>query len=156
MFVINAVYAMAHALHKMHRDLCPGKVGLCSKMDPIDGSLLLKYIRKVNVTGQSLTCYIFFYTFSRDTPVFKCQRGPEMVSNVQYEYGFQILKVFKKLLSLSLCLYLPHSFLLAILTQFVYSYEGLQSWSVSQTISTEKWQLVKLFSGETTLMQACL
>lgn len=51
MFVINAVYAMAHALHSMHRDLCPGKVGLCSKMDPIDGSLLLKYIRKVNVTG---------------------------------------------------------------------------------------------------------
>lgn len=51
MFVINAVYAMAHALHNMHRDLCPGKVGLCPKMDPVDGSLLLKYIRKVNVTG---------------------------------------------------------------------------------------------------------
>lgn len=75
MFVINAVYAMAHALHNMHRDLCPGKVGLCSKMDPIDGSLLLKYIRKVNVTGQSLTRFKLFYTFSGDTPVFKCQRG---------------------------------------------------------------------------------
>uniref|UniRef100_A0AAR2IKK1 G-protein coupled receptors family 3 profile domain-containing protein n=1 Tax=Pygocentrus nattereri TaxID=42514 RepID=A0AAR2IKK1_PYGNA len=51
MFVIDAVYAMAHALHNMHSDLCPGKVGLCSKMDPIDGSLLLKYIRDVKITG---------------------------------------------------------------------------------------------------------
>uniref|UniRef100_A0AAR2JLJ0 G-protein coupled receptors family 3 profile domain-containing protein n=1 Tax=Pygocentrus nattereri TaxID=42514 RepID=A0AAR2JLJ0_PYGNA len=51
MFVINAVYAMAHALHNMHKDLCPGKVGLCSKMDPVDGTLLLKYIRKVNITA---------------------------------------------------------------------------------------------------------
>lgn len=51
MFVIDAVYAMAHALHNMHKDLCPGKVGLCSKMDPIDGSFLLKYIREVKITG---------------------------------------------------------------------------------------------------------
>ncbi|XP_026878931.1 metabotropic glutamate receptor 4 isoform X1 [Electrophorus electricus] len=51
MFVIDAVYAMAHALHNMHRDLCPGKVGLCSRMEPIDGALLLKYIRDVKITG---------------------------------------------------------------------------------------------------------
>uniref|UniRef100_A0A665WF39 Glutamate metabotropic receptor 4 n=1 Tax=Echeneis naucrates TaxID=173247 RepID=A0A665WF39_ECHNA len=50
-FVIDAVYAMAHALHNMHKDLCPGKVGLCSKMDTINGTLLLKYIRNVNFTG---------------------------------------------------------------------------------------------------------
>lgn len=50
-FVIDAVYAMAHALHNMHKDLCPGKVGLCSKMDTINGTLLLKYIRSVNFTG---------------------------------------------------------------------------------------------------------
>ncbi|GLD50094.1 metabotropic glutamate receptor 4, partial [Lates japonicus] len=49
-FVIDAVYAMAHALHNMHKDLCPGKVGLCSKMDTINGTLLLKYIRNVNFT----------------------------------------------------------------------------------------------------------
>lgn len=50
-FVVDAVYAMAHALHSMHKDLCPGKVGLCSKMDTINGTLLLKYIRLVNFTG---------------------------------------------------------------------------------------------------------
>ncbi|KAM9828498.1 metabotropic glutamate receptor 4-like isoform 2-T2 [Syngnathus typhle] len=50
-FVIDAVYAMAHALHNMHKDLCPGKVGLCSKMDAINGTLLLKYIRNVNFSG---------------------------------------------------------------------------------------------------------
>ncbi|XP_030623687.1 metabotropic glutamate receptor 4-like [Chanos chanos] len=50
-FVIDAVYAMAHALHNMHKDLCPGRIGLCSKMETINGTQLLKYIRNVNFTG---------------------------------------------------------------------------------------------------------
>uniref|UniRef100_A0A667WKD6 Glutamate metabotropic receptor 4 n=1 Tax=Myripristis murdjan TaxID=586833 RepID=A0A667WKD6_9TELE len=50
-FVIDAVYAMAHALHSMHQELCPGKVGLCSRMDPINGTLLLKHIRRLNFAG---------------------------------------------------------------------------------------------------------
>uniref|UniRef100_A0A8C7EAF2 Glutamate metabotropic receptor 4 n=1 Tax=Nothoprocta perdicaria TaxID=30464 RepID=A0A8C7EAF2_NOTPE len=50
-FVIDAVYAMGHALHNMHKSLCPGKVGLCSRMDPVDGVELLKYIRNVNFSG---------------------------------------------------------------------------------------------------------
>uniref|UniRef100_A0A8D0DFV5 Glutamate metabotropic receptor 4 n=1 Tax=Salvator merianae TaxID=96440 RepID=A0A8D0DFV5_SALMN len=50
-FVIDAVYAMGHALHNMHKNLCPGKIGLCPKMDPIDGAELLKYIRSVNFSG---------------------------------------------------------------------------------------------------------
>lgn len=58
-FVIDAVYSMAHALHNMHRDLCPGKVGLCSKMDTINGTLLLKYIRDVNFTGIAGTPVVF-------------------------------------------------------------------------------------------------
>ncbi|XP_056131425.1 metabotropic glutamate receptor 4 isoform X2 [Lampris incognitus] len=58
-FVIDAVYAMAHALHDMHKDLCPGKVGLCSKMDTINGTLLLKYIRNVNFTGIAGTPVVF-------------------------------------------------------------------------------------------------
>lgn len=48
---------MAHALHNMHKDLCPGKVGLCPKMDTINGTLLLKYIRNVNFTGM-FVCYL--------------------------------------------------------------------------------------------------
>lgn len=54
-FVIDAIYAMAHALHNMHKDLCPGKVGLCSNMETINGTLLLKYIRNVNFTGVYFT-----------------------------------------------------------------------------------------------------
>ncbi|XP_041837212.1 metabotropic glutamate receptor 4-like [Melanotaenia boesemani] len=50
-FVIDAVYAMAHALHNMHQELCPGKVGLCTKMDPINGTHLLKHIRRLNFAG---------------------------------------------------------------------------------------------------------
>uniref|UniRef100_A0AAQ6AI65 G-protein coupled receptors family 3 profile domain-containing protein n=1 Tax=Amphiprion ocellaris TaxID=80972 RepID=A0AAQ6AI65_AMPOC len=50
-FVIDAVYAMAHALHNMHQELCPGKVGLCSRMDPINGTHLLKHIRRLNFAG---------------------------------------------------------------------------------------------------------
>ncbi|XP_075955736.1 metabotropic glutamate receptor 4-like [Anarhichas minor] len=58
-FVIDAVYAMAHALHNMHKDLCPGKVGLCPKMESINGTLLLKYIRHVNFTGIAGTPVVF-------------------------------------------------------------------------------------------------
>lgn len=54
-FVIDAVYAMGHALHAMHRDLCPGRVGLCPRMDPVDGTQLLKYIRNVNFSGRGTT-----------------------------------------------------------------------------------------------------
>ena len=52
-FVIDAVYSMAHALHNMHQELCPGKVGLCAKMDPINGTHLLKHIRRLNFAGKS-------------------------------------------------------------------------------------------------------
>ena len=54
-FVIDAVYAMGHALHAMHRDLCPGRVGLCPRMDPVDGTQLLKYIRNVNFSDGGTT-----------------------------------------------------------------------------------------------------
>ncbi|GCB86522.1 hypothetical protein scyTo_0027199, partial [Scyliorhinus torazame] len=51
-FVIDAVYAMAHALHDMHNDLCTGVNGVCAKMDSIDGKTLLQYIRSVTFNGE--------------------------------------------------------------------------------------------------------
>ncbi|KAM9327047.1 metabotropic glutamate receptor 6-like [Gastrophryne carolinensis] len=58
-FVIDAVYAMAHALHNMHIELCAGSIGLCDKMDPLDGRLLLQYIRRVNFNGSAGTPVMF-------------------------------------------------------------------------------------------------
>ncbi|KAF7669585.1 hypothetical protein LDENG_00173980 [Lucifuga dentata] len=52
-FVINAIYAMAHGLHDMHQELCPGQKGLCKAMDPIDGSKLLDYLLKTSFRGVS-------------------------------------------------------------------------------------------------------
>ncbi|KAF6099443.1 glutamate metabotropic receptor 2 [Phyllostomus discolor] len=42
MFVVNAVYAMAHALHDMHRALCPNTTRLCDAMRPVNGRRLYK------------------------------------------------------------------------------------------------------------------
>ncbi|XP_075441223.1 LOW QUALITY PROTEIN: metabotropic glutamate receptor 6-like [Ascaphus truei] len=58
-FVIDAVYAMAHALHNMHTELCPGNIGVCDRMDPMDGRLLLQYIRRVNFNGSAGTPVMF-------------------------------------------------------------------------------------------------
>ncbi|XP_058873150.1 metabotropic glutamate receptor 6-like isoform X4 [Acipenser ruthenus] len=58
-FVIDAVYAMAHALHNMHLDLCPGATGICEKMDPVEGRQLLSYIRAVTFNGSSGTAVMF-------------------------------------------------------------------------------------------------
>lgn len=51
-FVIDAVYAIAHALHSMHQALCPGHTGLCPAMEPTDGRTLLNYIRAVRFNGE--------------------------------------------------------------------------------------------------------
>ncbi|XP_068602083.1 glutamate receptor, metabotropic 6a [Brachionichthys hirsutus] len=58
-FVIDAVYAVAYALHRMHHDLCPGSSGICSNMDPVEGRLLLDYIRSVNFNGSAGTSVLF-------------------------------------------------------------------------------------------------
>lgn len=50
--MIDAVYAMAHALHNMQRDLCPENSGICPEMDLAGGKKLLKYIRSVSFNGE--------------------------------------------------------------------------------------------------------
>ncbi|XP_041048474.1 metabotropic glutamate receptor 7-like isoform X2 [Carcharodon carcharias] len=58
-FVIDAVYAMAHALHNMHKVLCPGYTGICPAMDPINGDDLLGYIRNIHFNGSAGTPVMF-------------------------------------------------------------------------------------------------
>ncbi|XP_073754714.1 metabotropic glutamate receptor 8 isoform X3 [Callorhinus ursinus] len=58
-FVIDAVYSMAYALHNMHKDLCPGYIGLCPRMSAVDGKELLGYIRAVNFNGSAGTPVTF-------------------------------------------------------------------------------------------------
>ncbi|XP_048883604.1 metabotropic glutamate receptor 8-like isoform X2 [Brienomyrus brachyistius] len=58
-FVIDAVYAMAHALHRMHRQLCSGYLGLCPRMSNIDGKELLMHIRAVSFNGSAGTPVMF-------------------------------------------------------------------------------------------------
>uniref|UniRef100_A0A8C7C8D1 Glutamate metabotropic receptor 7 n=1 Tax=Oncorhynchus kisutch TaxID=8019 RepID=A0A8C7C8D1_ONCKI len=58
-FVIDAVYAMAHALHNMQRDLCPDISGICPDMDLAGGKKLLKYIRSVTFNGSAGTSVNF-------------------------------------------------------------------------------------------------
>lgn len=72
-FVIDAVYAMAHALHNMHQELCPGKVGLCAKMDPINGTHLLKHIRRLNFAGHSRLLLLDWVFVSTQEPFKRTQ-----------------------------------------------------------------------------------
>ncbi|KAM4611145.1 metabotropic glutamate receptor 7-like [Polymixia lowei] len=58
-FVIDAVYAMAHALHSMQRDLCPEHPGICPEMESAEGKLLLKYIRNTGFNGSAGTSVVF-------------------------------------------------------------------------------------------------
>uniref|UniRef100_A0A1A8PE58 Metabotropic glutamate receptor 3 n=1 Tax=Nothobranchius rachovii TaxID=451742 RepID=A0A1A8PE58_9TELE len=52
MFVVNAVYAMAHALHHMQRSLCFNTTKLCDSMKALDGRRLYRdYILNVSFTA---------------------------------------------------------------------------------------------------------
>ena len=52
-FVVDAVYAMAHALENMRRDKCPHRArGMCSGLRSVSGEDLLTYIRNVTFKGK--------------------------------------------------------------------------------------------------------
>lgn len=53
MFVVNAVYAMAYALHNMQRSLCFNTTKLCDSMKALDGRRLYRdYILNVSFAGK--------------------------------------------------------------------------------------------------------
>ena len=52
-FVIDAVYAFAHALNKLKSDVCPTLKGVCRAMTYYDGGDFYKnYLLKVNFSGK--------------------------------------------------------------------------------------------------------
>ncbi|XP_023695025.2 metabotropic glutamate receptor 1b isoform X1 [Paramormyrops kingsleyae] len=83
-FVINAIYAMAHGLHDMHRALCPDHVGLCEAMDPIDGSKLLDFLLKTSFTGVSGE--EVWFDENGDTPGRYDIMNLQFVESGQYDY----------------------------------------------------------------------
>ena len=59
-FTIDAVYAFAHAIHRLQEDFCQGRPGLCEKIVDsrfggvaIRGDLLLQYLHNVSFNGIS-------------------------------------------------------------------------------------------------------
>uniref|UniRef100_H3CYH7 Glutamate receptor, metabotropic 8b n=1 Tax=Tetraodon nigroviridis TaxID=99883 RepID=H3CYH7_TETNG len=58
-FVMDAVYATAHALHRMHRQRCAGFTGLCPQMSTVNGRELLAHIRSVSFNGSAGTPVTF-------------------------------------------------------------------------------------------------
>ena len=53
-FVIDAVYAYAHALQSLHRDVCPGRSDVCTAMRKFDGGQFYKtYLLNVSFTGEA-------------------------------------------------------------------------------------------------------
>ena len=47
-FVVKAVYAMAHALHNLHQDVCDGVPGVCPELVPVVGEEFLNYLMNVS------------------------------------------------------------------------------------------------------------
>ena len=52
-FVVDAVYAFAHALEALRNDVCPGSRGMCPAMRAYDGGeFYKKYLLKVDFIGE--------------------------------------------------------------------------------------------------------
>lgn len=58
--VINAVYAVAHALDDMHKNVCPGEIGLCPDMQKIKGEDMLRYLKNTTFPDASYDITVRF------------------------------------------------------------------------------------------------
>ena len=55
-FVLDAVYAFAHAMHALHRDVCQGIPGTCPAMLAYDGGdFYINYLLNVSFIGESIS-----------------------------------------------------------------------------------------------------
>lgn len=78
--VINAVYAMAHALQNMKKMLCFGERNICIKMRNLQREQVLKYLKNVSFPDASLNSNV---TFNQDGDV----EGNYNILNFQYVNG---------------------------------------------------------------------
>ena len=60
--VINAVQAMANALDKLQRHLCPGTLKICKKMKPLNRTLLLEFLKNVTFEDAAFHFQVKFNT----------------------------------------------------------------------------------------------
>ncbi len=81
-FTIDAVYAFAHAIHRLQQDFCQGGPGLCDKIvdtrsggRAIRGDLLLQYLHNVSFNGISTE----FVSFDENGD----QQGGYVIKNLQ-------------------------------------------------------------------------
>ena len=51
-FVIDSVFALAHALHNLFSDKCPGDFKACALIRNPSGPDILRYIRNVSFPGE--------------------------------------------------------------------------------------------------------
>ena len=58
--VINAVYAFAHALDSLQKELCPGQIGMCEKMANFKRYDLLQHLKNVSFPDATLKQTIKF------------------------------------------------------------------------------------------------
>ena len=76
-FVIDAVYAFAHALDALKRDHCPTSYGVCQAMTTYDGGDFYKnYLLKVDFIGKAAAAAFFSFILIRPA------------SDVHMIYGF--------------------------------------------------------------------
>jgi hypothetical protein len=68
---VDAVYAMAHAVHRMIADVCGHDAReLCDELKPApSGRNLLKYIRNVNFIGKYIGRFLFLFFFFVSLPL---------------------------------------------------------------------------------------